>query len=260
MPQYTLKDGTTTSDRRLDRIPAFDRRSLSFPILEALNSEQQQLISHQWAAPDGTPVLDQGAEGACTGFGVTNELLYFPVAVRGLDATFARERIYWVAQREDPWPGGAYPGASPRYEGTAVLYAIQAAVELGYYKEYRWGRSERELALGVGYLGPAIIGVDWYEGMYEPDSKGFIHVTGDKVGGHCTLLTGINVRDGYYVLHNSWGPRWGNRGDCKIDREDMAKLLADDGEACIITKRSVPQPDKKQAAATAADLLPTAAA
>jgi hypothetical protein len=256
MPQYTLKDGSSTTDRRLDRIPAFHPRMLSFPVIEALNAEQQTLVSHQWDAPDGTPVLDQGAEGACTGFGVTNELLWYPVAVPGLDATFAREKIYWVAQRDDPWPGGAYPQASPRYEGTAVLYAVQAAVDLGYYVEYRWATRERELALGVGHLGPAIIGVDWYEGMYEPDSGGFIHPTGELVGGHCTLLTGINIDDGYYTLHNSWGPSWGDHGNCKIRRVDMQKLLNDNGEACIITQRAVPQPDKQQAAATAEDILP----
>lgn len=260
MPQqYTLKDGTSTSDRRLDRIPAFDRHSLRYLIRDALNTEQQHLVSHSWGCPAGTPVLDQGQEGACTGFGVTNELLYDPVPVPSLDAVFARERVYWVAQRDDPWPGGAYPDASPRYEGTAVLYAVKAAADLGYYTEYRWATSEKELALGVGYLGPAIIGVDWYEGMFRPDTHGFIHPTGDKVGGHCTLLTGINVEDGYYTLHNSWGASWGDDGNCRISRKTMAKLLGDNGEACIITGRALPPPAKAEAAAIADAILPQGA-
>lgn len=256
MPTYTLKDGTSSFDRRLDRIPAFDQRSLNFPVGAALNEEQQTPISHMWTAPPDTPVLNQQAEGACVGFGITHELLYYPVAVRGLDASFAREKIYWVAQREDPWPGGSYPEASPRYEGTSVLYGIKAAADLGYYKEYRWATSEKDMALGVGYIGPAIIGIDWYEGMFAPDSKGFIHPTGEKVGGHCTLIVGINVRDGYYTLHNSWGPSWGVHGNAKIRREDMAKLIGDNGEVCIITERTLPPPAKRQAAATAEAILP----
>lgn len=256
MPQFTLKDGTSTSDRRLDRIPLFDRHSLNYPVGDALNEEQQKLVSHAWTAPDGTPVLDQGQEGACVGFGVTNELLWYPVAVPGLDAAFAREKIYWVAQREDPWPGGAYPDANPRYEGTSVLYGVKAAADLGYYTEYRWATSEKELALGVGYLGPAIIGVDWYQGMFHPDPNGFIRPTGDKAGGHCTLLTGIDITGDYYILHNSWGSTWGNQGNCKIRRKHMAKLLADNGEACIITGRSLPPPAKAEAAATADAILP----
>jgi hypothetical protein len=262
MPQYTLKDGSSTLDRRLDRIPAFDQRSLNYRVCAALNAEQQELRSKTWSSPTGTAVLDQGAEGACVGFGVAHELLYYPVAVRGLGADFARQKIYWVAQREDPWPGGSYEGASPRYEGTSVLYGIKAAADLGYYTEYRWATSEKELALGVGHLGPAIIGVDWYEGMFKPDNNGFIHATGDKMGGHCTLLIGVNVNagsdpdKGYYILHNSWGPSWGDRGNCKIRRSDMVKLMDANGEACIITGRAEPQPTKQQAAEKADEILP----
>lgn len=246
MPQYTLRDGTSTFDRRLDRIPAFDQRMLDFPIRGALSPSQQTVVSKKWTVPKGTPVLDQGQEGACTGFGTTNELLWNPVPVPKLDGTFARERIYWVAQQNDPWPGGAYPGASPRYEGTSVLYAVKAATDLGYYTEYRWGQTENDCALGVSHLGPAIIGIDWYEGMFEPDSNGFIHPTGDKAGGHCTLLTGIDVKGGFYYLHNSWGASWGNNGNCKIKRSDMAKLISDNGEVCIITGRTLPPPPKTE--------------
>jgi hypothetical protein len=256
MPSITLKNGVETQDRRLDRIPGFDHRSSAFPVSGSLNAEQQQPISKMWGVPEDTPVLDQGAEGACVGFGVTHELLFYPVAVRKLDAAFAREKIYWVAQREDPWPGGSYPEATPRYEGTSVLYGVKAAADLGYYKEYRWATSEKEMALGVGYLGPAIIGVDWYEGMFQPNAKGFVTPTGDKVGGHCCLIIGINVKSGYYTLRNSWGPDWGKHGEAKISRKDMAKLLGDGGECCIVTERTLPPPVKAQAAARAEDLLP----
>jgi hypothetical protein len=257
MPQYQLKNGATTLDIRLDRIPYFDHRSMDFRIGAALDDSQKQtLLTKLWEAPAGTPVLDQGQEGACTGFGTTNELLWNPVPVPGLDATFAREKVYWVAQEEDPWPGGAYPGATPRYEGTAVLYAIKAAADLGYYTEFRWGKTETEMAQGVSHLGPAVIGVDWYNNMFTPDAKGFVHPTGGVAGGHCLLVTGVNVEGGYYTLHNSWGPSWGDNGNCKIKRSDMAKLLRAQGECCIITGRSLPPPTKTEVAETAAEILP----
>jgi len=252
MPQYPLKDGTSTTDVRLDRIPAFDPQSLNFRIRAALDESQQQTLwTRNWNAPAGTPVLDQGQEGACTGFGVTNELLWNPVPVPALDAAFAREKIYWPAQEGDPWPGGAYPGANPHYDGTAVLFAIKAAVSLGYYTEYRWGTSEAEMALGLSHLGPAVIGIDWYRGMFTPNSGGFLRLTGGKAGGHCILVTGINVNAGYYTVHNSWGPTWGVNGDAKIRRDDMAELLAADGECCIITGRSIPHPAQEQQDASA---------
>lgn len=257
MPLHPLKDGSTTTDRRLDRIALFDPKSLEFPIRGALSEDQQQqLVSNVWTAPPDTPVLDQKAEGACVGMGVTNELLYNPVPVPGLDETFAREQIYWVAQREDPWPGGSYTGADPVYEGTSVLYGVKAAADLGYYTEYRWGTSEHEMALGVGHLGPAILGLDWPEDMFRPDANGFIHPTGESAGGHCILAIGVNIEEGYYILHNSWGPSWGDKGNAKIKRSDMAKLLRNGGECCIITGRSLPQPTKAEAADQADAILP----
>lgn len=236
----TLRDGSTTQDPRCDRLPAFDERSLTYRIRTALSPQQQTLVSRTWTAPRGTPVLDQGQEGQCVGYGITNELLWQPFPVKHVDGGFARDAIYWPAQRDDPWPGGSYPGATPIYEGTGVLYGIKAAAALGYYREYRWGTSELETALGVGHLGPAVIGIDWYEGMFTPNANGFIAPTGDKAGGHCILVTGVNARSGYYTLHNSWGPSWGNNGNCKIKRSDMATLLRADGECCIITQRGLP--------------------
>jgi papain like protease len=250
MPDYTLKNGETTLDVRLDRVPFFDRRSLDFLIRDLLNEDQKQTLTTKlWDAPSGTPVLDQGQEGACTGFGTTNELLWNPVPVPGLDGTFAREKIYWVAQETDPWPGGSYPGAEPQYEGTAVLYAIRAAADLGYYTEYRWAKSESEMALGVSHLGPAIIGINWYKNMFTPDTRDFVHPTGSLAGGHCILVTGIDVEGGFYTLHNSWGPTWGDNGNCKIKRADMAKLLREQGECCIITGRALPAHSMAEAAA-----------
>ncbi len=235
----TLKDGSDVEDIRLDRIPEFDEQSRSFPICAALSPDQQKApVTKLWAIPRGSEILNQGREGACVGFGITNELRHSPTPIKGLDGIFARQKIYWPAQMGDPWPGGSYPGAAPSYEGTSVHAGIKVAVDLGYYGEYRWAFSEPEMMLGVGWLGPVVIGVNWYEGMIRPDSKGFIAPTGRKIGGHCCLVKGVNVRGrGYYTIYNSWGPAWGSNGTAKIWRDDMATLLQQDGEACLITGR-----------------------
>ncbi len=181
----------------------------------------------------------------CVGYGVTNELRFNPVPVLDLGTTFARESIYWAAQKIDPWPGGSYPGASPRYEGTSVRAGVKIAARLGYVGEYRWAFNESEMALAIT-LGPIIIGVDWYEGMYRPDSRGYLRPTGRKVGGHCCLVVGLKVTGattGYYTIYNSWGPNWGVNGTARITRADMHQLKSDGGDACLITQRfNPPQP------------------
>lgn len=243
MPE--LRDGTFAEDPRLDRLPDPDPQDRDYPVMAVIGG-QNKPVTVNWGIPEGEPVLDQGREGACVGFGCTNELRFNPVPVAGLDAKFAREKIYWFAQKIDQWAGGAYPGASPQYEGTSVRAGIKVLQTMGYVGEYRWAFSEDELALAMT-LGPVIIGVDWYKGMFKPNSRGYLRPTGGKVGGHCCLVIGLKVTaptgSGYYTIYNSWGPGWGNKGTARISRADMRKLLDDGGEAAIITQRfNPPQP------------------
>lgn len=238
-----LKNGATVADPRLDRLVQFDEASRAFPVTAKLPRAVRRAgpATRMWRLGPNEPVLDQGSEGACVGFGVTNELRFNPVAVRGLDDVFARERIYWVAQRDyDAWTGGAYPGAKPFYEGTSVLAGLKAAQAAGYVSEYRWAFGEADLALATSYIGPCVLGLKWWTGMFGPDRHGFLRPTGQVEGGHCVLCIGLNMRSGYYTIYNSWGPDWGRKGKAKISRVDMAALLADEGEAAIITGRTRP--------------------
>lgn len=242
MPQ--LRDGSTVDDLRLDRLP--DPEDNDFLVGDVI-AGQDTPVTTTWTIPDGSPVLDQEREGACVGAGCTNELRFNPVPVPGLDMKFAREQVYWPAQRDDQFPGGAYPGANPFSEGTSVRAGIKQLVRLGYVGEYRRARNEAEMALAIT-IGPIVIGVDWYEGMYQPNARGYLRPTGRKVGGHCVLLPALKVTSppgsGYYTIYNSWGPNWGRNGTARISRADMRKLIdSGGGDAWIITSRyNPPQP------------------
>jgi hypothetical protein len=233
-----LRGGAETSDPRLDRVPWFDVRSLNWPV-SALFPVGAERVPKVWDCGDH---LDQGAEGACTGYAVAHELIAKPKAVKGITSTFAREDLYWEAQKIDPFEGGAYPGAEPFMEGSTVLAAAKVAQRLGYITEYRWAFGLDDLILSVGHLGPAILGVSWFEGMMTPAKDGQIRATGARVGGHAILCKGVRTKRETFVLHNSWGTDWGNGGDCHISWEDMDKLLKDNGEACIPLVR-VKNPD-----------------
>ncbi len=228
----TLKDGSKTKDVRNDRIVQFDERSRKYPIRARVTIKKRR--SYTWRCRTH---LDQGAEGACVGFGIAHELAARPSEVKRLTNKFAREKIYWEAQKIDPWPGGSYPGARPVYEGSSVLAGVKIAQKKGYFDSYYWAFSLNDLALGVGYRGPAVLGISWMEGMADTDEKGFIHATGSIVGGHCILCRAINVKEKYFMLRNSWGKNWGMDGDCKISFPDMKKLLENNGEAVFFRKR-----------------------
>jgi hypothetical protein len=119
---------------------------------------------------------------------------------------------------------------------------MKAAMEQGWYAEYRWAFGEEDLALAVGHLGPAVLGVNWYEGMETPDYRGVIHATGECLGGHAILCKGYDARREMYRLLNSWSRYWGKRGECWITTADLARLLKEDGEACIPLLRCTPSP------------------
>lgn len=213
--------------RIFDRIAKFDRRSREFPIIALIGAKKRR--SYTWSCGYW---LDQGREGACVGFGWTHEAGARPVVIPNLTNAIAR-KVYKLAQKYDEWPGD-------NYEGSSVLGGAKASQKMGWLTEYRWAFGENDLAMAVGYYGPAVLGLNWYEGMNEPDKNGIIRPTGDMLGGHCILCNSINIKKQLYRLHNSWGTSWGINGDCFISFADMEKLLKQEGEACIPVQRLKP--------------------
>lgn len=233
--RYKLRDNSTTSDQRLNRLVSFDERSKAFPVRGVISkAEQRKPRSRRWSI---SKVLDQGKEGACVGFAFSHDLIATPCPYPEIDDTFAKQTIYWEAQRIDEWEGGSYPDATPISEGTAVLAGVKVAQKLGYYREYRWAFGVDDLVLALGYVGPAVIGVNWYNGMYATESDGFISPSGGIEGGHAILVRGVDVKQQYFTLVNSWGKDWGTNGDCKLTYKAMARLLSEDGEACVPSRR-----------------------
>lgn len=224
-----LKDSSQVEDGRLDRLVQFDERSRNYPVRSTFPAHVTPR-SYTWRCDT---YLNQGAEGACVGYAMTHELIGRPVCVEGLNAQFARETVYWAAQRIDQWDGGAYPGGDPFYEGTSVLAGIKVLQQLGYIEAYRWAFGLDDLVLAVGYKGPAILGINWYEGMFNTLPCGHIHIYGQLAGGHAILCKGVSVKNRTFTLHNSWGSDWGNNGDALISWDEMDRLLQDRGEAVI---------------------------
>lgn len=235
---------------KLDRLVQFDERSRNFSAVEGFGLADKPFRSYTWGSDT---YLDQGREGACVGFAWTHELSARPkIVIR--DAPFA-QAIYKRAQQIDPWPG-------EDYEGTSVLAGIKAVMEIlnesgnPLLREYRWAFGLQDVMRVVGYRGPVVLGVNWYYDMYFPDANGFIAPTGSIVGGHAIMMNGIRVvkKDptGEYPipfdnidldkswarLHNSWGRSYGKGGDAFITLANLDRLLREQGEACIPTKRS----------------------
>lgn len=227
-------------ERVLDRVPRFDPRSRNYGIADVKPSYSLRRRFKMWRPG---PVLDQGWEGACVGFACTAEVLGAPVAVdlgRVLRApsteptAFARA-VYRHAQRIDAWPG-------EDYSGTSVIAGIQTLKTYGLIREYRWGFATNQVVDGVLGTGPGILGLNWYSGMYRAPG-GILRVSGTLEGGHAIYCLGYDPHGAGHnrpgvILQNSWGTSWGDEGFAILPLPDLDRLMHEQGEACIPTRRS----------------------
>lgn len=232
-----------TTDRRLDWISQHDPKSLDYPIRPCLMDRRTVIedIPKAWSLG---AVLDQGYEGSCVGHGWTAELIASPkpdpYTGPGPGHQYAVD-LYRRAQQIDEWEG-------EDYEGTSVLAGAKVVTERGLISEYRWCFSIEDVRDAVITSGPVVIGIPWYESMYETRPSGLVEVDGDLVGGHCLLVYGYhpgmrisgedwNARYRVFRWRNSWGPGYGKNGNGLIRYEDLRDLLADWGEAAVSVGR-----------------------
>lgn len=235
------------SKRVVDRLRQFDERSRAFAAVSP--TDTRDFRSYTWACDTYN---DQGQEGACVGFAWSHELAGRPKVIP-TDAAYAL-KVYRRARQLDPWPG-------EDYSGTSVLAGVKAVQEIlnqygkALITEYRWAFGIQDVLRILGYQGPVVLGIDWYEDMYYPDAKNFIRPTGQLAGGHAILANGVKIvkRDSalpaswdnvdmdksYVRLHNSWGTGYGAGGDAFITVRDLDTLLRNGGEACVPVVRSV---------------------
>lgn len=213
--------------RTLDWRPNWDARSEAHRL--SVLPMCRNLRARKSALRHRTIFLDQGEEGACTGFSEETVQALTPYPQQTSNSL--AQRVYEEARRQDEWPG-------EDYEGSSVTGAMRAAKVLGRVSEYRWARSLSEARHGASYHGAGAFGTWWYEGMWETDKNGFIKPIGEKVGGHAIAYAGFQPYEDRvrYRLENTWGEDWGDNGGCWLEEFDFLQLLNDDGELAFPVK------------------------
>ena len=196
------------------------------------------------------PTLDQGREGACTGFGCAQLLNASPNMRKPAFQNPDGQRIYKRAQFLDEWHGEAY-------EGSSVNGAMKAAREMGYVASWKW------VGAGSGMLADDIIdtltkvggiefGTYWFDSMMRPLPNGRLEVdtsrptqAGHAYHGatfHYKALEGEGRKKQELILvQNSWGADYGftyygQGGFVYIRLEDMLKLMVLGGEGAVPIK------------------------
>lgn len=179
--------------------------------------------------------LDQGELGSCTGNACIRMCQEMVGAVLHRGDEKHAVSLYKLATQLDGVPG-QYP---PDDTGSTTVGVLKAAQQRGYIGSYRWAFSAREFLWALSYLGPCIIGIDWYEGFDTPRPSGELVIAGNVRGGHELVVDAV-VPDklwdggGYVEGWNSWGPSWGPLGGrYRISWATWLKLAAAGGEVGI---------------------------
>lgn len=201
--------------REFGRVYVFDNRDT----LHHAKRKRTKRVKRSWTTDD--PFLDQLDTPECCGYSAAHWLVNKPVR------QYADPNgLYQLAKFMDVWAG-------ENYDGTSVRATMKVLKLLGFIKEYQWAPNIPTLVANMLETGPALLGVNWYEGMMEPDSDGVLNPTGMLVGGHAILADAVDTRKRLIRVKQSWGKRWGQGGRAFITFETMKQLLEEDGEICV---------------------------
>ncbi len=208
----------------LGRLPAPDARDEQFQMRRLLAAQPALPERRYWWASGWTG--NQGPHPHCVGYAWTHWLRGGPNTQRGLVPD--PDGVYRRAQQVDEWDGENYAGTSVR-AGAKVLQSD------GHVTSYWWAENAEDVAAAVLGVGPVVVGTIWTAAMTNPrpEDGWRARPEGEVEGGHAYLLDGYNTRTGLFRLKNSWSTAWADRGFARLHRDDLAALLAEDGEACL---------------------------
>lgn len=205
------------------RLIAPDARDKQYPMRKLVSRVAQLPASRMWTSKKAF-VLDQGQTSACVGFSWAGFLEAAPWMHRVTNEEALT--LYRVAQDNDEWEGVGYDGSSVRggAKGLTKMGLITG--------EYVWAQKEADAWDFVRGRGPAVAGTPWLTGMFDPDAKGYLKLSGGEEGGHAWLILGANAKRQAYRMQNSWGDGWGQQGRAWVRREDFKTLLEELGGEC----------------------------
>lgn len=216
-----------------------------------------------------SPVLDQGQEGACTGFALASAITLMnrerhqKLIPQQVPPIASARMLYEMAKINDEWPGEAYEGSSIRGALKGFYHNGACSAKVAPYRDgdKNWflrvehAKDARNLGLGAYYrLRPEII--DYHAALNEAGvlyvsarihrgwqrpPRGKIKPSHLTEGGHAFIIVAYD-QDGF-IIQNSWGEDWGGFNE----RPGIAHWRYDDWSATVmdawVLRLAVPTPE-----------------
>jgi hypothetical protein len=229
------------TDPRLGRIVQHDPRSRAYAFtapakLELVSKRHLRFI----------PVLDQGNLGSCTGNAGIGAIGTSPAFATIVPSVVSHDyldenaavKLYSDATAIDEW-SGSYPPDDTGSSGLAVAKVLKSR---GWISGYQHTFSFEDMQAAL-QLGPVLLGINWYENFFDPDSKGNLSISTSRVaGGHEIAVDEIDMENQRFGFTNSWGESWGIGGRAYIPFDLMKRLLSEDGDVVVLVPLNLPAP------------------
>jgi hypothetical protein len=252
-PAASGKKNSSITGRTLDAMP--DRIDIrDWPYQPTLRALPHSLIS----IGEVPTILDQGNEGACTGFALAG-VINHQLARNGIKRLVSPRMLYEMARKYDEWPGEHYEGSSAR--GAMIGWTRHGVCEENLWPPEVKGAGNLTPSRATNaqqYPGGAFYRVmhtqvrDVHAALFEVGALYMtimVHSGWDKPGpttvrvsfeqendpiiadlpviarnnhapdGHAVAIVGY-TRDGF-IIQNSWGTDWGYRGFALLPYEDF---------------------------------------
>jgi pimeloyl-ACP methyl ester carboxylesterase len=198
------------------------------------------------------PILNQGQEGACTGFGLATVIHYLLRTRRVVPdrAEVSPWMLYEMARRYDEWPGD-------NYEGSSARGAMKGWNKHGVCSKAHWPKEDRHpdrykirfsealrrplgaylrvnhkdviaMHSAITEVGVLYATATVHDGWDDVGRNGVIDYDPEKstvTGGHAFAIVAYDI-DGFWI-QNSWGRSWGRAGFGHVSYDDWLAHASD---------------------------------
>jgi C1A family cysteine protease len=191
-----------------------------------------------------TSVENQGELGSCTANAIAGAYEYLAKRITGQSYDISRLFIYYLARKFD--------GCEQEDSGATLRLGMKVLAKYGACSESTWpydigtfcnephddafqeaaehlideyDRIDVDLhamkvCLAEGY--PFVFGSDIFQSFEDLDHRGHVNMplpSEENLGGHAMLACGYSDKDQVFLVRNSWGTDWGDKGYCYIPYE-----------------------------------------
>ena len=245
----------------LGRIESKSLDHLKLFNVASLGRQTVQVVEKTLVLPSWHSQHDQGAEGACVGFGTSMMLAILNLhqcSLQGAKNPYIRYNPWWLWDRAKETD--EFAETNPGDEnGTTVRAACEILRTQGHVvwdneddpksfcppqlssgiSAYRWATTVDDVRTAIDSNNPLSIGVTWYSSFDVPeytDGEWWIGKDATNIGmmrgGHCVCIYGASDQRQAVRIKNSWGAKY---PEVWMRYETLDRLIRENGEVSLIT-------------------------